>query len=212
MDQPVFLSSSSRLFESKKQAIQIRHQWGLKRFWRSEESEGSKGDVVASHLDLAGTFDDARDSTLADVTLSELGIEMGYSRSRALRGQVEATWRRLDYDRLALVAPDADNVSEKDQSDRARELKASIQFYRDAIVNASYSVLTTDSNSIGYGYRAHRLQLLMTRHIARGVDGQIFATVQKRRTTRNCLTSCRLRSSRRKSMNRACGRSSCPAS
>ena len=49
----LFLSSSSRLLETKRGVLQLRHQWGAKRFWKSEEVQGSSGDVVASQLQIA---------------------------------------------------------------------------------------------------------------------------------------------------------------
>ena len=49
-----FLFSSARLKQSNRHVIQVRHQWGLKRFWKSEMANGAHGDVVASQLDLGG--------------------------------------------------------------------------------------------------------------------------------------------------------------
>ena len=58
---------------------------------------------------------------------------------------------------------------------------AGIQFYRGALVHASYALLDNQSNSVGYGFWAHRVQLLLTRHIAHQIDGQVFLTLQRRR-------------------------------
>ena len=44
----LFLSSSAQLLETPRGILQQRYQWGLKRFWKSEEGHGARGDVVAS--------------------------------------------------------------------------------------------------------------------------------------------------------------------
>ncbi len=234
----LFLFSSARLLETSRGALQVQHQWGLKRFWKAEESDGALGGVVASQLEIAGLAqvhervtaswgselkvknvqrisseesylhgvlrlgltgrlgrgfsgvlryrrggDDARDTTLADLSVNQVGIELEYGRSRQLRGRLGLTWRWLDYDRPVLRAQASDSVATEleDQSDRGRELRASIQFYRGALVHASYSLLDNDSNSVGFGFRSHRVQLLLTRHIFKGVDGQVYLTLQRRR-------------------------------
>ena len=48
------------------------------------------------------------------------------------------------------------------------------------LTDLSYSRLDNRSNSLGYGFVAHRVQLLVSRALGWGVDGQVFLTVQRR--------------------------------
>lgn len=234
----LFLYSSGQLLQTSRTALQVRHQWGLKRFWKAEEADGARGDVVASQLEITGLMrvhervvaglgsevkiknvqrvsseesylhgalrlslksrlgrgfsgvvqyrrsgDDARHESFVDVSLHEVGIEMGWGRSRRLRGRLGLVWRFLDYDRPALVQEEGGGLSvgSRDQSDRGREVVAGVQVYRGALVHATYVLLDTRSNSVGYGFRAHRLQVLVTRPIAARVDGQVYLNLQRRR-------------------------------
>jgi len=58
---------------------------------------------------------------------------------------------------------------------------AGIQYYRGVLVHANYAFIDNNSNSFGYGFKAHRVQVLLTRHLVYGVDGQLFFTSQVRR-------------------------------
>ena len=199
-----FLSSSAHLKQSPRYLVRVRHQWGIKRYWKSERANGSRGDVVASHLELGGMAqlservsatwasevkiknvqrisseesylrgnlrlgvkgrldngfsgalrfrrggDDARDTTLADLSVSEWGGEVAFSVGRMFTGRLAAAWRRLNYDRSVLRASEGEDGKAGDQADRSRELKAAVQLYRGGLVNASYALLDNDSNSTG---------------------------------------------------------------
>ena len=101
---------------------------------------------------------------------------------RTFIARLVADWRRLGYDRSTLrPGPGPDDGVAGDQADRSRELKANVQLYRGGLTNASYALLDNDSNSTGFSYRAHRIQLLYAKHLTRGVDGQLFVTLQRRR-------------------------------
>lgn len=50
----LYLHSTSSLLEREWGNLLLRHQWGVKRFWRSEEASQPTGDVVANHLELGG--------------------------------------------------------------------------------------------------------------------------------------------------------------
>ena len=52
----LYLSSASRLLDRKWGNLQVQHQWGIKRFWRSEGTTGTSGDVVANYLELGGVL------------------------------------------------------------------------------------------------------------------------------------------------------------
>ena len=234
----LYLSSSGRLLEREWGNLQVRHQSGLKRFWKAEEVDGSSGDVVANHLELGGSVrlhervvagwgselkvknvqrvsseesylrggyrfdltgqwgsrfsgvinyrrgsDDARDLRLVDVSQHELGLVFHYNRSRRLRGHAGLRWRRVGYARPALELEEDGGFSEgdEDQEDRGLEWGAGIQYYRGVLIHASYAFIDNSSNSLGYGYKTHRLLLLLTRHIVYGVDGQFYFTTQLRR-------------------------------
>jgi len=144
---------------------------------------GRLGQGVSGTLRYRRGGDDARDTTLADVSVHELGMELGYGRNRQLQAHVGVRWRWLDYDRPILLAGAVDSLATRmrQQSDRVRELVAAVQVYRGALVHASYALLDNDSNSVGFGFRAHRLQVLLTRHIVYRVDGQVYLTLQRRR-------------------------------
>ena len=233
----LFLSSSTQLLETKRGVLQLRHQWGVKRFWKSEEVHGSRGDVVASQLQIAALVqlherlslswdnevkiknvqrisseesylrgglhlgvsarlgqgvsgalryhrsrDDARDTTLVDVAVNELGVALAYAYRRNLQARLGLKWHWIAYDRPILRTVPADSLATriKEQSDRMRELVAGVQLYRDILVHASYTLLDNDSNSVGFSYRAHRLQLLVGRHLVLQVDGQFYLTLQRR--------------------------------
>ncbi len=127
--------------------------------------------------------DDSRDELLPEVTLHEVGVEGHYGRSRRLRGQVGLTWRWLDYDRPALERDSGGGVIplRSRQSDLLRGLSARVQIYQGMLVHLTYGFLDNRSNSFGYGFSAHRLQVLVIRHLAHGVDGQAFFNLQLRR-------------------------------
>jgi len=127
--------------------------------------------------------DDSRDVSLPEVSLHEVGLGVNYGRSRRLRLHLGFTRRRLDYDRPALSLYSVDTVVQLSgkQSDLLREVSASAQIYRGALIHLSYGFLDNLSNSFGYGFRAHRFQMLVTRHIAWEIDGQFYLNLQFRK-------------------------------
>lgn len=127
--------------------------------------------------------DDSRDVSLPEVSLHEVGLGVDYGRSRRLRLHLGFARRRLDYDRPALALYSADSVVEltEKQSDLLREVSANAQVYRGALIHLSYGLLDNLSNSFGYGFRAHRFQVLVTRHIAWEIDGQVYLNLQFRK-------------------------------
>ena len=234
----LFLSSSTRLLETKRGVLQLRHQWGAKRFWKSEEVQGSSGDVVASQLQIAvvaqlherlslfcdnevkiknvqrisseesylrgglklglsgrlgkgvsaelrlrRSSDHARDTSMVDVAVNGLGMELAYEYRRNVQARLGLKWHWIDYERPILQMAPVDSLDSRieDQADRMRELVAGVQFYRSILVHASYALLENDSNSVGFSYRAHRLQLLVGRNLYHQVDGQFYLTLQRRR-------------------------------
>ena len=238
----LFLYSSGRLAEFPRGTLQVRHQWGLKRFWKAEEADSSLGDVVASQVEVTGSAqvhdrvsltwgaeakvknvqrvtseesylhgglrlgvkgrvveglsvaasyrrggDDARSQAFADRSLNESGLELRYGRSRRMRGHLGLRWRWSGYDRRALrdsVVQDTLVVlrpGPEKQADRGRELTLGVQVYHGALVHASYVLLDNRSNSVGYSFRAHRGQLVVSRHLVHGIDGQVYLTLQRRR-------------------------------
>ena len=233
----LYLSSGSRLLDRKWGNLQVQHQWGIKRFWRSEEVAGTSGDIVANYLELGGVLrlserlqaswaselkiksvqqisseesylrgglrlglngqwgnrlkggigyrrsgDEARDPRLADVSMHEGSANLSYARSRRLRGSLGFRWRRQNYGRPALMERD-EEVEESgiDQEDVGREWSAAVQVYRGLLAHVQYAFINNSSNSTGYGFAAHRMQLMLTRHLGKGVDGQLFFTSQVRR-------------------------------
>ena len=126
--------------------------------------------------------DDSRDALLPEVSMREVGVDARLGRSRRLRATVGISWRWLDYDRPALgisdggVAPHVEDT----QSDLLRSASVGLQVYRGALVHLSYALLSNGSNSFGYGYTAHRLNLLLVRHLTRGVDLQAYLILQFR--------------------------------
>ena len=233
----LYLYSTSSLLERGWGNLLLRHQWGVKRFWRSEEASESAGDVVANHLELGGKMrlherlalvwggefklknvqritseesylrgglnlglagqwrwglagrlnyrrsdDDARDLRLVDVSLHQLGVELIWAPSRRLSGQLGLRKRWLDYDRRALVNGEEGQLreSEVDQEDRGTEWSAGVQYYRGVLLQARYALTDNHSNSAGFGYDAQRIQLMLARHLLRGIDVQLFLTTQLR--------------------------------
>ena len=160
--------------------LQVRHQWGMKRYWRAEDATGDNGDVMANQLYLDGSHrihpravlffgtqlksksvqrisneeaylragirvglnatiapgiststryrrggDDARDATLSDVSLHEVGWETRYGRTRKLRANVEINRRWLDYNRRAIARDELGVllVTPMGQKDRTTSLR-----------------------------------------------------------------------------------------
>jgi hypothetical protein len=125
--------------------------------------------------------DDSRDALLPEVTMREVGIDARFGRSRRLRASVRVSWRWLDYDRPALGSSrDGVALLEVEQSDLLRAATVGLQLYRGTLANLTYGYLWNRSNSFGYGYSAHRLDLLLVRHLARGVDLQVYLILQFR--------------------------------
>jgi hypothetical protein len=127
--------------------------------------------------------DDSRAATLPSASLHEAGAEVRYSRSRQVQGRAGVAWRWLTYGRPALERTRGGGVAPLtvDQSDLLWEVSAGAQVYRGMLIHAAYAFLHNRSNSFGYGFRAHRVQALLTRSIAREVDGQVYLTFQVRR-------------------------------
>jgi hypothetical protein len=123
--------------------------------------------------------DTARKQGLADLAVQELGLDFGYQRGRSLEGRMGLTWRWLNYDRTRLVLGPAEFGS-GDQRDVRLEWTVGLQFYRAMLTDVSYTWLDNRSNSLGYDFRAYRLQLLMSRHFRWGIDGQAYLTTQRR--------------------------------
>jgi len=234
----VYLTSSAPLFEAPWGWLQLRHQWGLKHFWRSEEKTQAWSEVMAAHLELEGGWplfqrmvllwngevkfkeverisrekgylqgalgatvkgrlgkgftgrghyqrvsEYAWERDLADVDMQAVGAELGYSRTRRLQAHLGVNWRWLGYGRPVLeLGPDGKvRVGAGEQADRLREIVARAQFFEGMLVEVTYAWVDNHSNSLGYGFRAHRLQGLLSRPIAFGVDGQFFFNIQRRR-------------------------------
>ena len=128
--------------------------------------------------------DDSRDADLPSVWLNESGLKISYRRSRRFQGHVNMVWRWMDYDRPALeMTPGGLRPRNLDQSDRLTEISAGLRIYHGMLVHAGYAFLNNRSNSFGYRFRAHRIRLVLTRHIAYEVDGQAYLTIQLRRYT-----------------------------
>ena len=127
--------------------------------------------------------DDSRDALLPEVDYREWNAELRYAKSRRLTGRIHASWRRLDYDRQALVNIGDYFVTPAGyaQRDRLHTLGIEGQAYPGMLVQIAYWYMVNHSNSFGYGYRAHRFQGMAVRHIGMNVDAQVFAQFQFRK-------------------------------
>lgn len=233
-----YLDASAQILEGGRGSLQVKHQWGFKRFWRGEAAASPRGDVMASEVELEGVVqphprlvlsgssvlkvknvarisseesylhgglrastrgllgrgfaaavryqrsgDDAREEGLADLALREAGVELSYSRHRQLQAHLGAARRWLDYGRPALVRGAAGQVfpAGKDQRDQEREVRVGLLFYQGMLVDAGYALVDNNSNSLGSSFWAHQVQLLLSRHLVWGLDGQLYLTAQQRR-------------------------------
>jgi hypothetical protein len=159
---------------SEESYLRGAYRIGLGRAW----AKSGSGEL---HYQHGG--DDGRDGLLADASLHEVGLDLRYGRSRRLNGYAQLNWRWLALARPALVLDGDQRLREgrKDQKDRSFEWQTGVQYFRGALLHASYALLDNRSNSVGYGFRAHRVQVLLTGHLGYGVDGQFYFTAQRRR-------------------------------
>jgi hypothetical protein len=51
----IYVSASETLLERSHTVLQVRHQWGMKRYWLAEDAMGDNGDVMANQLYLDGS-------------------------------------------------------------------------------------------------------------------------------------------------------------
>lgn len=232
----LYIVSSGRVLDRDWSRVQVRHQWGFKRYGRSAETDQA-AEVVASRFDLKGVTqlhprmrldwggqvklkdvrriptqesylrgawqlrldgdlgegfrlglsyrrsgDSARDSLLDDLSRHAFGLEFSYARSRRLQARLGLNWNRLNYDRAVLEQGFNQQLVSggKRQTDRLGEVYCGVQLYRGMLADLTYSLLDNRSNSLGFGYRAHRVQLLLSRPLGWGVDGQLFLAGQRR--------------------------------
>jgi hypothetical protein len=233
-----YLDSAGQLLDQPWGGVQVKHQWGFKRFWRGEGEMAPRGEVMASELELdgvaqvfprlqlsgstllkvknvssisseesylhggvraqahgtfvkgwAGTLryhrsgDDPREEDLADLSLQELGLDLSYHRRRRAQAHLGVAWRWLDYGRLALAQGSEGAVvfATGEQRDLERELRLGLSLNQKMLVDAGYALVDNHSNSLGYGFRAHQVEVLLSRHLYYGVDGQFYLTAQRRR-------------------------------
>lgn len=233
-----YLDTAGQLLDQPWGGVQVKHQWGFKRFWRAEGEMVPGGEVMASELELEGlaqvhprlqlsgstllkvknvnrisseesylhgglgaqahgvlgrgwacslryhrSGDDPREEDLADLSLQGLGVDFGYQRSRRAQAHLGAAWRWLDYGRLALARGSEGAVvfSTREQRDLERELRLGLSLSRRMLVDAGYALVDNHSNSLGYGFRAHQIEVLLSRHLYYGLDGQFYLTAQWRR-------------------------------
>ncbi|MSR83094.1 MAG: hypothetical protein EXS58_09235 [Candidatus Latescibacteria bacterium] len=233
-----YLDTAGQLLDQSWGGVQVKHQWGFKRFWRGEGEMVPRGEVMASELELEGqaqvfprlqlsgsalvkvknvnrissqdsylhgglraeahatlgkgwagslryqrSGDDPREADLASLSLQGLGADLSFNRGRRVQARLGAAWRWLDYGRLALAQGSEGAVvfSTRDQRDRERELRLGLNVHGKMLVDAGYALVDNHSNSVGYGFRVHQIELLLSRHLYYGVDGQFYLTTQRRR-------------------------------
>lgn len=233
-----YLDTAGQLLDQSWGGIQIKHQWGFKRFWRGEGEAVPRGEVMASELELEGlaqvhprlqlsassllkvknvnrissqdsylhgglraqahlalgrgwtgslryqrSTEDPREADLADLSLQELGTDLTFNRGRRAQAHLGAAWRWLAYGQLARTHGSAGSVvfATHDQRDLERELRLGLSLNRKMLMDAGYALLDNHSNSLGYGFRAHQIELLLSRQLGLGVDGQFYLTTQRRR-------------------------------
>lgn len=233
-----YLDTAGQLLDQPWGGLQVKHQWGFKRYWRGEDDLVPRGEVMASELALEGlaqvhprlqlsggtslkvknvnrisseesylhgglrlrasgtlgagwgcalayhrSGDDPREDDLADLSLQEVGVDLSYQHTRRAQAHLGAAWRWLDYGRLALTQGSAGAVvfANHEQRDLERELRLGFSLNRRMLVDAGYALVDNHSNSLGYGFRAHQVELLLSRHLYLGVDGQFYLTAQRRR-------------------------------
>lgn len=147
------------------------------------QAHGSLGRGWACALRYQRSGDDPREDDLADLAIQELGVDLSYQRGRRAQAHLGAAWRWLDYGRLALVRGSEGAVvfSAREQRDLERELRLGLSLNRRMLVDAGYALVDNHTNSLGYGFRAHQVEFLLSRHLYRGVDGQFYLTAQRRR-------------------------------
>ncbi|MBI2501682.1 MAG: hypothetical protein HYW07_00410 [Candidatus Latescibacteria bacterium] len=147
------------------------------------EARGALNKSWTCALRYQRSGDDPREEDLADLSLQELGLDLSYNRSRQAQAHLGAAWRWLAYGRLALVQGSEGAVvfSPRDQRDLERELRLGLSLGRRMLVDAGYALVDNHSNSLGYGFRAHQVELLVSRHLRYLIDGQFYLTAQRRR-------------------------------
>lgn len=147
------------------------------------QANAALGRGWACALRYHGSGDDPREDDLADLGLQELGVDLAYHRSRRAQTHLGLAWRWLEYGRLALAQGSEGAVvfATHEQRDLERELRLGLSLNRRMLVDAGYALVDNHSNSLGYGFRAHQVEVLLSRHLYLGVDGQFYLTAQRRR-------------------------------
>lgn len=138
---------------------------------------------VTATIDLREARDEARDSLMVDLRHRELGMELGWRRSRRLTAQAGIRRHALAYDRaVVLAAQDAGGWSTgaATQEDRLWEYAIGLRYYTRLLARFRYAYHHNSSNSYGYAYTAHRIQLTLARHLWRQVDSYLFMVFQLR--------------------------------
>ena len=144
--------------------------------------QGTLGTGITGGCRWLYSGDTARNLDLVDLTVHEMGFDLSYQRGHSLEGRMGLTLQRLHYDRMRLVLGEVEewHFGSDNQRDIRLEWTVGVQLYRAMLTDISYTWLNNHSNSLGYDFRAQRLQLLMSRHLTWGIDGQAYLRLQRR--------------------------------
>jgi hypothetical protein len=145
--------------------------------------QGELGEGFSAGLRLRRSGDTVSDAGLADLKQVGVGSDFGYARGRGLRLRLGFDWNQLEYARSALEQGFNQQPApgRRQQSDRLFHYSVGLQLYRGMLVDMQFGWLHNRSNSLGYGYRAHRWQASLTRSLPWKTDGQVFVAGQRRR-------------------------------
>ncbi|MCK4416631.1 MAG: hypothetical protein KAV99_00500 [Candidatus Latescibacteria bacterium] len=143
---------------------------------------GLSRDLVGT-LSCQGSFVNFKDFQEFDLRAREIQIALDKRFSGRLRCGLEASWKRLNFNRDSLNKEW--QPREEPQRDSLLQTGFNFKFYRLFLMNGSYSFLTSSSNSCGYSFSAHRFTLLLGKMLTNQISLQLYGIFQLKRYTDN---------------------------
>jgi hypothetical protein len=146
--------------------------------------QGQATDRLGASVGWLQGHEEERGDGLADASVRQAALEL---QARSGPQVAAATHFRQRWIRCTCLALAADTTTpgqayetDQRQHDRRREAELNLQVQGRLLCEAGYGYLANHSNSLGYSFRGHRGQVLLTGALGGQVDGQLLVTGQVR--------------------------------